>query len=95
MKGKDTACTDKHSTNIGTDKAGIVLPTGIVILFGVVVLLVILNTAESLVQYVQSNAGILRIVIRSLSLLGWAIAEWYIVSKLLEYRKRIKKRNKE
>lgn len=96
MKEKETVCADSHSTKTETDKAGIVLPTGTVIVLGLAVLCIIFDLAEGLMQYVQDgNASVLRIVMRSLGLLGWMTVEWYIVSKLLEYRKRNKKGDKE
>ncbi|MDO4164861.1 MAG: hypothetical protein Q4D56_10855 [Bacteroides sp.] len=96
MKEKETACTDSHSTKTETGKTSIVLPTGTVIVLGLAVLCIIFDLAEGLMQYVQDgNASVLRIVMRSLGLLGWATVEWYIVSKLLEYRKRNKKDDKE
>ena len=72
-------------------KDGILLPVPIVIITALAVLGVILNQLAGVIDYCrEEEPRIIRIVMRSLSTLGWGFVEWCLLDELWEYRKRQK-----
>lgn len=72
-------------------KDGILLPVPIVIIIALAILGIILGQLADVIDYCQEEEPrIERIVMRSLSTLGWSFAEWYLLNELWEYRKQKK-----
>ena len=70
---------------------GIGLPVTIVIILALAVLGIALGQVADVIDYCQEEQPrILRIVIRSMSTLGWALVEWFLLDKMWQYYRRKK-----
>ena len=73
-------------------KDGILLPAGTVGLLAIVVLLVIIGQVSDVWDYFQEEEiryG--RVIMESLSTLGWGILDWYLWAEVWDHHKRKKK----
>lgn len=70
---------------------GIGLPVTIVIILALAVLGIALGQVADVIDYCQEEQPrILRIVIRSISTLGWVLVEWYLLDEMWQYYRRKK-----
>lgn len=75
---------------------GLRLPVTVVIILILAVLGITLSQLADLIDYCQEEEPrILRIVIRSISTFGWALAEWCLLDKMWQYYRRKKKTESE
>lgn len=75
---------------------GLRLPVTVVIILVLAVLGITLSQLADLIDYCQEeDPRILRIVIRSISTLGWALVEWYLLDEMWQYYRRKKKTESE
>lgn len=75
---------------------GLRLPVTVVIILILAVLGITLSQVADIIDYCQEEEPrILRIVIRSISTFGWALAEWYLLDEMWQYYRRKKKTESE
>lgn len=75
---------------------GLRLPVAVVIILVLAVLGITLSQLADLIDYCQEEEPpVLRIVMRSISTFGWALAEWYLLDEMWQYYRRKKKTESE